>query len=87
VNLLDNTFRPIPGFTAMLKKGGFRAPVEWENKRKADASLGEIRNKSPAETPLAIARTSLRRDPSSRFSTMEFPLRLSPRLVTEHRNR
>ena len=39
--LLDHTFKPIPGFTAVLQKSGLRIPVAWENNRKVDAALGE----------------------------------------------
>jgi hypothetical protein len=44
----------------------------------SEAYVGEIRNKSPAETPLTAARISFRRHLSTRCSAIELPLRLSP---------
>lgn len=41
LQLMDASFRPIPGFTATVAAGGLRVPVEWQNHQAIGPELGE----------------------------------------------
>ena len=42
LQLLDNTFQPIAGYSAVIGQSGFRIPVIWQNQAEAGSALGEI---------------------------------------------
>jgi len=41
ITLLDATFQPVTGYTAVIATDALRAPVNWENRELFGASLGE----------------------------------------------